>query len=128
MNTYIDTDGYEKLTREDRINGNIRFHILIIEKIAGRALHKKECVHHINGNKSDNSLENLTLCPDQAHHNLIHRRKRAKKDCGNENWRLCHHCKEYDEPNNLYIKGTGCWHTACKKKYDSDRYYRKKNE
>jgi HNH endonuclease len=36
-------------------------HILVMEAHIGRHLHKDENVHHINGVKDDNSLQNLEL-------------------------------------------------------------------
>jgi len=43
-------------------------HRLIIEKYLGRYLTKKETVHHINGIKDDNRLENLILFKNQSYH------------------------------------------------------------
>lgn len=55
------------------INGkNIKKHRYIIEKIIGRTLNKKEIIHHINGDKQDNRIENLYICKDRTEHTKIH--------------------------------------------------------
>lgn len=50
-----------------------RQHILVMERHIGRKLASEEVVHHINGVRSDNRLENLYLCRDRSHHNDVHR-------------------------------------------------------
>jgi hypothetical protein len=47
-------------------------HRLVIENKIGRYLTKKEKVHHINGNRSDNRIENLKLINRQSEHCRIH--------------------------------------------------------
>ena len=46
-------------------------HRHFIEEILGRRLTKVECVHHINGQKDDNRLENLLLCESNGVHKKI---------------------------------------------------------
>lgn len=53
--------------------GYIRKHRLVMEKHIGRYLTKEEVVHHINGIKTDNKLENLMLFPNNGAHNKFHR-------------------------------------------------------
>lgn len=42
-------------------------HVVVIEHHIGRSLRKNETVHHINGNKTDNRIENLFLCSREQH-------------------------------------------------------------
>jgi hypothetical protein len=49
-----------------------REHKLIIEKHIGRPLEKGEVIHHVNGRKLDNRIENLCLCDGQTEHINIH--------------------------------------------------------
>ena len=42
-------------------------HVAIVEEFIGRSLNKNETVHHINGIKNDNRIENLFVCSRQQH-------------------------------------------------------------
>lgn len=74
--SYIDKDGYKVVNVDNhqsaRKCGYILKHRLIIEKQIGRYLHRWEVVHHINGIRADNHLENLMLCKNQSEHRKIH--------------------------------------------------------
>ena len=60
-------------------------HILIMEKTIGRRLKKGEVVHHINGIKTDNRIENLQLMTNSEHvklHGLKRKNTNPCKNCG----------------------------------------------
>ena len=54
-------------------------HILVMENHIGRYLEKGEVVHHINGNKSDNRIENLMLLTNSEHVKLHAKLKKEGK-------------------------------------------------
>ena len=75
-------DGYWKVYFPDHPDSNkegyIREHRLIMEKSIGRRIQKGEIVHHKNGVKTDNRIENLQLMT--AHdHMSYHMKKRHQE-------------------------------------------------
>lgn len=69
------------------MGGYIREHRVVWEDTNGRMLDPKECVHHVNGDKTDNRPDNL-IAMSRADHRRLHalghevspetRRKNAK--------------------------------------------------
>lgn len=97
-----------------RIAGKNYFrHVLIAEKALGRPLPPGACVHHADGDPTNDANDNLVICPNQAYHSLIHVRMRAAAACGNPNWRKCRRCHKFDAPENLAIYGNEAVHRAC---------------
>ena len=64
----ITTQGYIRLNIEGRINE----HRYVMEKHLGRSLNEGEVIHHIDGNKLNNNINNLKLCKNQSEHSKIH--------------------------------------------------------
>lgn len=60
--------------RKMRVNGiNVLVHRHLMEQKLGRPLHSGEWVHHLNGDRYDNRIENLDLISPKGHcqfHNL----------------------------------------------------------
>ena len=66
--------GYRQFSIECR---TVFEHRIIMERHLGRALTSKEVVHHINGDRADNRIENLHVFESSAAHLREH---------GNERW------------------------------------------
>jgi hypothetical protein len=66
--------GYIVCLRPEHPNANKRGYVgehqLILEQKLGRYLRPNEVVHHINGDKGDNHLENLKLMFDRDHRSM----------------------------------------------------------
>jgi DNA-directed RNA polymerase subunit RPC12/RpoP len=58
--------------------GNKRLHRHLMEEFIGRKLETSEHVHHIDGNKKNNKLENLIILNKRMHH-LIHKPKKDEE-------------------------------------------------
>lgn len=67
--------GYIMVKAYDHPNRNslnyVSEHVLIMEKKIGRYIKKGEIIHHINGRRGDNRIENLLLCKNDKEHKSI---------------------------------------------------------
>lgn len=76
----ISSDGYRWIyqpnghPRASR-GGYVVEHQLVMEKYLGRILDTKsgECIHHLDGDKLNNNINNLVLCKSISEHTLLHR-------------------------------------------------------
>lgn len=66
-----DVNGY---VRVKVIEGNgewLKEHVLVMEQYLDRKLVNGESIHHINGIRDDNRIENLCLCKNKSEHKRI---------------------------------------------------------
>ena len=83
--------GYIEVYHPDNKRNRILEHRLIMSRYIGRPLNKGEVVHHIDGNKKNNNIENLMLYKN----NGIHISDTIRKDFST---RTCMWCKSNTTP------------------------------
>jgi hypothetical protein len=122
----LDKDGYKLMPRGMWRGKRLLEHHHVWQEANGPIPEGKE-IHHKNGDKQDNRLENLE-CVDRLTHRRIH--------CGAEQradgwWKPCGKCKEFYHESHYASKGgrssycMSCWREYCR--CASKKYYNKKH-
>lgn len=62
------------------VEGYVYTHVLMAEKKLGRYLTPEECVHHVDGDKYNNDLDNLMVFKTKADHSAFHKGVKAVQD------------------------------------------------
>lgn len=79
----IDNDGYIKVKNHEHPRsdhgGYVPEHILVAEQALGEYIPKGQVIHHINGDKTDNRLENLWWFASQSEHMAHHHVKKGNR-------------------------------------------------
>lgn len=115
----ISVAGYHRI----KINGKTyKTHRLVVEKAIGRKLLPTEIIHHIDGNKLNNSIENLLICTSPIAHKQFHKKQHIV-----DGKKQCLKCKKwlFVKTNFTYSnkeKRWGRWCKKCKRIYDHNRY------
>lgn len=109
---WMGNDGYVYIRPRGRC-GIWKEHRWMVEQARGRPLQFSEAVHHLNGIKSDNRLENLIVVSRDEHsaiHGYLHRiaRARAKLSTNENNSQKGHQVTHQSQD-----KSKGCGRGTC---------------
>ncbi len=103
-----------------------RLHVAIAEAALGKPLPIGAQVHHVDGDKWNNTPSNLVICQDRAYHFLLHVRDRVRRLGGNPNTqRTCADCKAMLDIVQFPRRGNQC--RKCRALRASRYYYRTRN-
>lgn len=114
---HIRKDGYLQVFVEGK---DILDHIDVAQRALGKPLPPGAVVHHVDGDRLNNTPSNLVICPGHGYHSTIHKRTRALDACGHADWCKCTFCKQYDDPKNMRRGTSSDFHNACKVRYNRE--------
>lgn len=68
-----------------RKHGTAHEHVLIAERALGKPLPPRAQVHHVDGDRRNNTPSNLVICQSQSYHSLLHVRMKTIRAGGDPN-------------------------------------------
>lgn len=81
--SYINDDGYKQVYKPNNSHSNregfVPEHRLVAARTAKRRLNSEDIVHHKDGDKLNNSANNLQITTKRGHYFIHHKRKGTKK-------------------------------------------------
>ena len=116
--------------REISVNGKVALeHRFVMSQYLGRPLLHGEIVHHLNGDKTDNRINNLELIESIAAHNVRHLRTFR-----NDNYKQCFIClvilPRASFPGSGFVRSNvdphGPYCISCKRQHNLSWWHRKK--
>ena len=72
-----------------------REHQLIASAVLGKPLRRGVVIHHVDGDKANNTKANLVMCQSIGYHKLLHRRIRSMEATGERDKIRCNECKDW---------------------------------
>lgn len=103
-------------------SGYVREHVLVMETYLKRRILPTEHIHHIDGNRSNNTIGNLILFHSKSGHHLYEGNLKAFNQCGHYDWRKCVYCHNYDDTKNMTKKkNKQSYHKKCHSEYEKLR-------